>query len=395
MKKKLHVCMLLPVLITQNGTAKQCLELSKSLVEEGYTITILTCIYIPETADIGYKKFKVKSILPFPSILIRMFNINIFFIETIMLYIALLNTPLFHIIIRRNKFDILHGHDWMTMWIQSGIKSSSTRKITTINDVPPRLSKSLFTRFKLFIDRHAGTTIDAITVLDKRNYSLVTSWLKKDTSKIHIIRSGVDRKKYLEFIPTKDIRKELGISPNSIISIGANILSPHRRYEDILSALSVLNKKSYDLVFILLSNLNADLKYANKLKKLINTLEINHKVYIINRFVNDNDRMEYISAADMLVFPNSPQTWGLTVLESLALGTPVIVSRGSGVAEVLHDKIDALLYDGGNIEQLSNAIIYYIRSENRKKNIANKGKDYVLSTFTWKSYAQAMETLYT
>lgn len=385
--------MLLPVIVTKNGTAKQCLELSKALLNSGHQITIITCTYIPETADSEFRMLPVISVLPFPVFILKLFNLNIFVVEKYLLLTALLSTPLLRFIIRYHRPDVIHSHDWMTMWIQSGIRKNNIKKIATINDVPPRFDKSMINRLKLYLDRYASSRLDAITVLDKRNNSLVTSWLQVDSKKVFIIRSGVDKKKYLQFIPRSDIRKQLHISAKSKIVISANILSPHRRFEDIITAISIISK-SYNVIFILLSTLNANVQYANKLKLLIKTLNIHDRVIIINKFLTDKERMEFLHASDMLVFPNYPQTWGLTVLESLALGVPVIVSRGSGVSDILHDKVDSLLYDPGNIKQLTNAIEYYIKFDSIRRMIATKGKDYVLSTFTWETYAQAMETLY-
>jgi len=97
--------------------------------------------------------------------------------------------------------------------------------------------------------------------------------------------------------------------------------------------------------------------------------------------------MNYIHQSNVLIFPNYPQTWGLTALEAIALGVPTIVSDGSGVSEVLKDKQHALIYPKGSVSKLYKAMLYCLKNRKGVSTMSKSGQIYVLSRFTWARYA--------
>ena len=65
----------------------------------------------------------------------------------------------------------------------------------------------------------------------------------------------------------------------------------------------------------------------------------------------------YIDDADFLVLPSdSPEPFGLVLVESFARGRGVIASRGGGVVDIVEDGYNGLLYKIGSVEELSAAI---------------------------------------
>ena len=103
--------------------------------------------------------------------------------------------------------------------------------------------------------------------------------------------------------------------------------------------------------------------------------------------------MKYIKSCDILIFSNSPQTWGLTAIEAMALGLPVIVSSGSGVSEVLSDGVNAIIYQAGNVDMLTEKITKYLNNGKELKKIAKNGQKYALSTFSWDKFADNIEKI--
>jgi glycosyltransferase involved in cell wall biosynthesis len=65
----------------------------------------------------------------------------------------------------------------------------------------------------------------------------------------------------------------------------------------------------------------------------------------------------FYAAADLLVLPTQSEPFGMAVLEAMACGLPVIVSRRAGVAELLPDSYNAcVLDDPGDVVQLADAV---------------------------------------
>ncbi len=103
--------------------------------------------------------------------------------------------------------------------------------------------------------------------------------------------------------------------------------------------------------------------------------------------------MSYISGGDILIFPNYPQTWGLTVIESMALGTPAIVSTGSGVSEVLINNKTAFIYKKTDKKDLLEKLLFSYNYPDKMKNIANTGRKFVYLSFSWDKFARDVEKI--
>lgn len=66
----------------------------------------------------------------------------------------------------------------------------------------------------------------------------------------------------------------------------------------------------------------------------------------------------HLDAADFLILPSdSPEPFGLVVLESFARGRAVIASRAGGVVDVVTDGLNGRLYDIGNAEALRSVLL--------------------------------------
>ncbi len=77
------------------------------------------------------------------------------------------------------------------------------------------------------------------------------------------------------------------------------------------------------------------------------------------RFVGPLSRpavLELFRAGDASLVSSSWENFPHTVVESLAVGTPVIATRTGGVAEVVRDGENGLLVEPGDVEALAEAI---------------------------------------
>lgn len=94
--------------------------------------------------------------------------------------------------------------------------------------------------------------------------------------------------------------------------------------------------------------------------------------------------------ADVYVMPSVSEPFGLAPLEALALDTPVIVSRQSGVVEVLKS---ALVLDHWDVAGMAESILSLLRSPARRRTLARRGKR-ELEGLRWEAAAALLEELY-
>ncbi|WP_062047648.1 glycosyltransferase family 1 protein [Bacillus sp. JCM 19034] len=90
------------------------------------------------------------------------------------------------------------------------------------------------------------------------------------------------------------------------------------------------------------------------------------------------------ASADLFVFPSTTETFGNVVLESLASGTPAIVSNKGGVCEIVeHDKT-GIVCEAKNTSSFINAISELLQNPNKRQQFEQRARSYAL-TQSWEA----------
>jgi glycosyltransferase involved in cell wall biosynthesis len=79
---------------------------------------------------------------------------------------------------------------------------------------------------------------------------------------------------------------------------------------------------------------------------------------------------------------------GLTVIEAMASGTPVICSRIGGVPEVVEDGSTGLLVPPGDVDALHDALAKLLLDRSRREAMGRAARDVACERFTWKACAR-------
>ncbi len=67
-----------------------------------------------------------------------------------------------------------------------------------------------------------------------------------------------------------------------------------------------------------------------------------------------------LAAADLYVFPSESESFGLSALEALASGVPVVAARVGGVPEVVQDGVTGALHALGDIEGMAESSVRFL-----------------------------------
>jgi hypothetical protein len=97
-----------------------------------------------------------------------------------------------------------------------------------------------------------------------------------------------------------------------------------------------------------------------------------------------------LARADVLVMPSRSEPFGLVALEALARGTPAIVSRSSGVAEVVPR---ALRADFGDAEELAAKIVALLSLPRLRESQLAAGAE-ALRGLTWREAGARCAAIY-
>lgn len=230
--------------------------------------------------------------------------------------------------------------------------------------------------------------IDRVTVLDHTVQEAFQLFYRRPA---RVIRNGVDAGVFQEDPNQRRIlRDRHGVGHRDFLVASAGVLAPYRRMEDLIDAVVLLRQKDLPIRLIILGSPAYHLSYFAVLQRQVQEADLESVIDFVPRNVSDREFVGYLSACDAFAFPNETQTWGLAPLEALSCGRPVIVSRGSGVHEVLKDGVTALLVPPRNPRAVAEAIERLLNDTELRQNLARRGQAYVRAAFSWRRYAEQM-----
>jgi glycosyltransferase involved in cell wall biosynthesis len=368
------------------GAQRQALELAKCISKSGYEVKIY-CVYLDSERCYPkiIKDLKVHSLYNKDFSIRRDLVHRFFYPLEILFYLKEAHAL---VKLMDKDFDIVNTHDSPAYLVGYLYKRKNGGfYIWSVNDLPGYLFKPLLRLFFYplmgLIGRILGIkiikTIDRIAVISK----VVQRDLKQNTGiDSLIVGSGLD----LSFFRMKEKKR----SKCSEINILANgIFFPHRRFEDILLSLALLRQKRINFCLDIIGAEDYDKKYSNKIRKLVEELRLEHNV-VFWGVVSEDELVRKYQNADVFVFPNFPQSWGLAVFEAMACGTPVIVSRGSGASEILTDRVNALLVSPGKPEEIANSLEEIVNNKELRESLSMNGRKFVEENVSWKLYGEKM-----
>ncbi len=265
-------------------------------------------------------------------------------------------------IIKSCSFDIIHSHSSKDLWV-----------------IVPALT-FLKSRIPLLLTKHIASFINKKNFLHNRIYKRVdcaiaiSSFIKKNLiettslkeNKIKIIYNGVDLKKFNpDNTDRNKLRSELGIDENNLLIGMTGRFSPGKGHEDFLLAINELNKKYPDIKYVLVGEASrGEDEYENKIKKLAEEYGIKNLTFTGYR----TDIPDVLAALDIYVFPSHSESFGVGLIEAMALCKASAASDCDGVLDIIDDKIDGLFFkskDGYDLAAKTETLIN--DTEMRKK----------------------------
>jgi glycosyltransferase involved in cell wall biosynthesis len=102
----------------------------------------------------------------------------------------------------------------------------------------------------------------------------------------------------------------------------------------------------------------------------------------------------YYAMCDVLAVPSTYENLGLSPLEAMSTGRPVVASDTGGLPEIVEHMKTGLLVPPGDPEALAEAILTILGDEGLAMNLGRSGRDAVLARFTLDRCADATIEVY-
>jgi len=170
---------------------------------------------------------------------------------------------------------------------------------------------------------------------------------------------------------------------NVVLFVGR--LTIQKGVDWFLKAAKEVIKANKDTVFLIVG----DGDYKGKVIELANDMGISDKI-VFTGFLRDDELKKVYGLADVFVLPSVSEPFGITALEAVKSGLPVILSNNSGAREVIKGSIGVDFWNTKDMAEKITAVLSYPKLRN--KLIEDGGRD--LDFATWGRAANEIIKIY-
>lgn len=202
--------------------------------------------------------------------------------------------------------------------------------------------------------------------------------------KIIVHYTGIDTEKF------KPCSKPIHLREDIILFIGRFV--ENKGVMDIIFAFEKIFKMNNKVKLILIG----DGHLRNDIEKLVQERNI---PCFLTGILHTEDVINWLNICKVLCLPSKKivngenEGLGQVLLEAQAAGVPVVGSNVGGIREALIDNVTGVLFDSGDINDLSEKIIYLL--DNKELNIMSlNARTHILNIFDLKKQAVKLEELY-
>ena len=170
-------------------------------------------------------------------------------------------------------------------------------------------------------------------------------------------------------------RQSLNVN-DEIVLLLLGTVCERKGQQDLPQALAKLSQEWHSKIKVFIVGDRPSL-YSRELKNIVAKLPatLSQRITIVPE---TPDTSRYYQAADIFIFTSRLESFPRVILEAMAYGLPIITTPVFGVKEQVQPGVNALLYEQGNIQELTIAIETLLQNEKIRSRFA-KNSRYVLN----------------
>lgn len=233
-----------------------------------------------------------------------------------------------------HNFDVIHAHDWLTY--TAGIEARiSSGKPLAIHVHATEFDRSGETPNPLVyeIERKGMEAADVIISVSHYTKKILVERYGISPLKIHVVHNAA-AKRAMQVLP---VRAKPGI-PKTVTFLGRVTFQKGPDY--FIEAAAKVLKKYPDTRFVMAGSGDMLTDMIQKVAEM----RISSRFHFTG-FLDHEETTQMYNLSDVYVMPSVSEPFGITTLEALQSGVPVIISKQSGVSEVFRNVIKIDFWD--------------------------------------------------
>lgn len=286
-------------------------------------------------------------------------------------------------IARQEEFDVIHAHDWTSYLAGVAAKRVSGKPLVlhvhaTAFDqaASDNIDPAMYD-----IEQTGFAYADQIVTVSHFTKNIVTTKYQTDPGRVVVVHNGCDTHEPPRHEPTL---QELKAQGKRIVLYHGRI-TIQKGVDYFVHAARRVVDEDPNVVFVI----SGWGDMTNQIIEQVGQLGLSQQVLFAGAlWEEERDRM--YQSVDLVVMPSVSEPFGLVPLEAMQHGTPSLISKQSGVSEVMKHVLKVDFWD---VEEMANKILATLRYGAMQQQLVVEGRQ-ELDKFSWREAAAKIYQLY-
>lgn len=278
-----------------------------------------------------------------------------------------------------NEFDVIHAHDWLTY--QAGIeakKISNKPLVVHMHATEFDRSGENVNSVVYEIEKKGMEAADMVVAVSNLTRQIVINRYGINPNKVVTVHNGVEPSENNKFVDApKNVREKI------VTFLGRITFQKGPEY--FIEAAHKVLQRDRNVRFVMAGS--GDM--LNKMIRRVAQLGIADRFHFTG-FLRGEDVDKMFGMSDVYVMPSVSEPFGISPLEAMRSNVPVIISKQSGVSEVLKHAIKVDFWD---IDAMADAIFALIHYQALPQMFANYGRKEV-DNLKWDQAGEKVKEVY-
>ncbi|MGH9367022.1 MAG: glycosyltransferase family 4 protein [Thermoanaerobaculia bacterium] len=280
-------------------------------------------------------------------------------------------------IARRERFDIIHAHDWMTFLAGLEARRVSGKPLVVhVHATEYDRAGGEGNPLVRDIEQRGLAGADRVIAVSRYTAGLLTRQYGVPRRRIRVVHNAID---------PKLVSWEGGVAGGDPLVLFAGRVTWQKGPDYFVEAAARVAREIPNVRFAVAGS--GDRLPA--MRERVGALGLKRNI-LFTGFLPAAELDRLYARADVYVLPSVSEPFGLTALEALQHGTPVIVSRSAGVSEIVRN---VLRVDFGDVEDLASKILSVLLFAPLRRSLSARGRREVLR-LSWRASAEHVRRIY-
>lgn len=276
----------------------------------------------------------------------------------------------------KKDFDVIHAHDWMTMIAGMEIKARTGKPLVVhIHSTEYDRSGEDNRGWVYQVEKKGMEQADILLPVSDYTAKIIRDHYKIDPAKLFTVHNGI--RKVSSFKNQKTFPEKI------VLFVGR--LTRQKGPEHFLDIAAKVIEREPNTRFIMAGTGD----YYKSLLEQSAYKELSHRFHLTG-FLNSEKLNYLLSMADVYCMPSVSEPFGLSAVEAVQFGVPCVISRQSGVSEVLKG---SLKFDFWDINKAADYIINLLKDDVLRNKVVSDGFN-DLAHISWERSAEKVIDAY-